>query len=162
MSLQPNDFHIIVNDWEIKFIGEMKCYNAAGYHLWTIPALSKGVEGPRWDVWAGDTPPGKYLCGLITETQPQEPPKTWNAYGRYFVDLESLDGNEERSGRAGIGIHGGGSSLHSPLADYQPLTPTYGCIRVHNKDLQTRVLYILNAARDAGGRIFVTVNQPAK
>ena len=36
----------------------------------------------------------------------------------------------------GRDIHGGGSSLADPLAPIQPLTPTQGCTRGHNQDLQ--------------------------
>lgn len=36
----------------------------------------------------------------------------------------------------GRDIHGGGSSLPDPLAPIQPLTPTQGCTRGHNQDLQ--------------------------
>jgi RHS repeat-associated protein len=36
----------------------------------------------------------------------------------------------------GRDIHGGGSSLPDPFAPIQPLTPTQGCTRGHNQDLQ--------------------------
>jgi hypothetical protein len=36
----------------------------------------------------------------------------------------------------GRDVHGGGSSLPDPLAPIQPLTPTQGCTRGHNQDLQ--------------------------
>lgn len=158
-ALKPNDLHVIVNDWESRYIGEAKCYSANGKLLWSIPALCKGVEGSRWDVRSGDTPPGLYAAETITETRSDEPAKTWNAYGRWFIDLVEQEGQESKYGRAGVGWHGGGSSLENPLALKQPLVPTLGCIRSHNVDMDKIVIPALREVRSKGGTMWVTVNQ---
>lgn len=158
-DLKPNDLHVIVNDWESKYVGEAKCYSADGKILWTIPALCKGVEGSRWDVRSGDTPPGLYLCTEVIKTQDNEPAKVWNAYGRYFVDLVEQENQEAKYGRAGVGVHGGGSSLNSPLAPRQGLVPTLGCIRLMNEDLEKLFVPAVQKTQAKGGRVWLTVNQ---
>ena len=54
--------------------------------------------------------------------------------------------------------HGGGSALGAAgaWAPYQPLLPTLGCIRMHNHDLQHRVLPLFRS-----GRVFWSVYQEA-
>lgn len=163
MAKQPDikqgDLHLIVNDWESRFIGEAKCYNSQGKQIWKIPALAKGVDGPRSDIHAGDTPPGLYLAGQIYETMPHEPEHIWRSYGKWCVDMVEQEGQEAGVGRAGICLHGGGSGLPDPLADYQELIPTFGCVRMHNRDLDTVVIPCLKAAVAKGYRMWITVNQ---
>lgn len=158
--LNPGDVHVIINDWERRYIGEAKCYTAAGTMLWNIPALCKGVEGNgRWDVRNGDTPPGLYLAGLITETRKDEPTWIWNAYGRWCIDMVEQQGQEESVGRAGICWHGGGTAAPIPLANYQQLVPTLGCVRSHNLDLEMKVVPLLRTLQARGDRMWITVNQ---
>lgn len=157
--LKPNDVHIIINDFETKFIGEAKCYNFSGKQIWKVPALCKGVEGPRWTVRNGDTPPGLYKAGLLVITQDNEPSQVWRSYGKYFIDLIEQYGQEERHGRAGIGWHGGGSAAVDPQADYQQLLPTYGCVRSHNIHLADIVVPQLNKLNSMGASMWITVNQ---
>jgi hypothetical protein len=56
-------------------------------------------------------------------------------------------------------IHGGGTACGWPgaWAPLQPLYPTLGCIRMHNRDLRDRVIPLLQA-----GRIWVSVYQEAQ
>jgi hypothetical protein len=56
-------------------------------------------------------------------------------------------------------IHGGGIACGWPgaWAPLQPLYPTLGCIRMHNRDLRDRVIPLLQA-----GRIWVSVYQEAR
>lgn len=160
LNLKPNDVHVIVNDWEKdRFVGEAKCYSAKGDLMWTIPALCKGVEGPRWDKRNGDTPPGLYKAGAVIETQVGEDAYYWHAYGRWCIDLEEMQGQEEGIGRAGICWHGGGSGCPDPLAPRQQLLPTLGCIRSHNGDLHLLVIPTLNKVIGNGGEMYITVNQ---
>ena len=71
-------------------------------------------------------------------------------------DLEELEGQEARYGRAGIMIHGGGSACGWPgaWAPEQPLVPTLGCVRLRNVDLLHRVLPLTLT-----GTVFVSVFQ---
>lgn len=159
-NLKPNDVHVIVNDWEdSRYVGEAKCYTASGEMLWKIPALCKGVNGPNFDITRGDTPPGLYLAGKLTETQSGEPWKYWAAYGKYFIDLEEQENQEHKHGRSEIGWHGGGTGLSDPLEPLQELIPTYGCIRSHNKDIEKIVVPTLERVRKSGGQMWITVNQ---
>lgn len=77
-AIKPGDVHVVINDWENpeKFVGEAKCYDHTGKLLWKIDALCKGVNGPGFDKVGGDTPPGLYLAGELTETQKWEGPET--------------------------------------------------------------------------------------
>lgn len=56
------------------------------------------------------------------------------AYGCWFTPLIDSHGNEAEHGRAGIGIHGGGSDLPNPFALQQGWEYTLGCIRLQNED----------------------------
>jgi RHS repeat-associated protein len=51
------------------------------------------------------------------------------AYGPNGADIDVGDGLRYRN------IHGGGSSLSNPYDPFQPLTPTHGCTRGHNRDV---------------------------
>lgn len=160
-NLNAADVHVIINDWEEQnhFIGEAKCYSSTGELLWKIPALCKGVTGPDPSVPSGDTPPGLYLAGELIETQSSEPQKTWAAYGKYFIDLVEQENQENQRGRAGIGWHGGGTAAPDPLALLQPLLPTLGCVRSHNKDMEEYVVKTLHQVSHNGGKMWITVNQ---
>lgn len=142
-TLDTNDIHVVINDWESRYIGEAKAYNAAGSILWKIPALCKGVEGARWSVRNGDTPPGLYLAGELFITQDNEPASIWNAYGKYFIDMIEQENQESRYERGGIGWHCGGTAAPDPLASLQQLVPTLGCVRSHNADLAKTVVPLL-------------------
>lgn len=157
--LNKDDIHIIVNDWESKYIGEAKAYSASGKMLWTIPALCKGVEGSRWSIRNGDTPPGLYLAGELIVTKPGEPNQTWSAYGQHCIDLVEQEGQESRYQRGGICWHGGGTAAPDPLARKQQLVPTLGCVRSHNGDLAEIVVPMLQSLNQKGAKMWITVNQ---
>lgn len=158
-KLKPGDIHVIINDWESKYIGEAKAYDATGKLLWKIPALCKGIEGARWSVRNGDTPPGLYLAGELFVTQPGESNQIWSAYGQNCIDLVEQENQETRYNRGGICWHGGGSAAPDPLADQQQLVPTLGCVRSHNGDLKKIVVPLLQALNAKGDRMWITVNQ---
>lgn len=100
---------------------------------WEIPARGYGANGPGWWMTGGDTPPGRYRVGKIHPISADDPQA--NAFGPYFLDLIELEGQEMRHGRAGIGIHGGGSGLADPRAPFQGWKITHGCVRVQNDHL---------------------------
>lgn len=158
-DLKPNDVHVIVNDWEDKYIGEIKCFAANGKLRWQAEALCKGVEGPRWDSRGGDTPPGLYKAGELTETRSDEPQHIWNAYGRYFIDMIECENQEANVGRSGIGCHGGGTAAPEPLAPRQQLVPTLGCVRLRNEAMEKLMVPTLREVRAKGGIMWITVNQ---
>jgi len=153
--MNKKDYHIVADGVQ----GRMKCYDYDGNLKWIIPCLCKGVMGPGSDVQGGDTPPGTYLVGQLTETQSDEPASTWNAFGKFFFDLVELENQEASRGRAGVGVHGGGSASPNPLAENQGLYPTHGCVRLLNKDLRDKFLNTYRYAKKNGGKLYLTVLQ---
>jgi len=154
-----NDHHLVVND-EAE---TCKCFTSFGVMLWEVPALARGQGGDReWTLYATDTPPGLYKIGAIYRDYERNSAPTYSAdrasYGWYSFDLEELEGQEVRHGRAGIMIHGGGTSLGWPgaWAPRQRLVPTLGCVRMHNADLRDKVLPLA-----AKGIVYVSVFQEA-
>lgn len=156
-GFRPGDSHLIVND----ITERAKAFSFSGQLLWEIPCLARG-QGSDYD-WAGvgtDTPPGLYKIGAIYRDYDIDPVPVYSrnvmAYGWYSFDLVELEGQEQRHGRAGIMIHGGGSACGWPGAwePRQPLVPTLGCIRLHNADLRDRILPLT-----ASGAVFVSVYQ---
>lgn len=164
-DLQPGDHHLIAND-----INEtITAYTPSGVKLWTVPCLCRGQGGEaEWSRTAEDTPPGLYRINKLGiykdyETHPNPGYYTQNrkAYGWYSFDLIGLEGQEgpdSKPYRDGIMIHGGGSACGWPSAwaPRQPLFPTLGCIRMHNQDLQARILPLLTL-----GNVYVSVLQEA-
>jgi len=151
-NLHPSDFHIVVSHAK----RTAKAFNALGILKWNIPALTEGVADDV-DLVGGDTPLGLYRLGQITQTQPDEPRGIKDAYGPWFIDLVEMENQEASRGRAGVGLHGGGTGLLNPHADRQPLIPTHGCIRVHNGDLKSLVVPLVKHAKAAGGTVYLTV-----
>lgn len=161
----PHDFgfkkgehHVVVND-----INETAtAWRFGGEKLWTIPALARGQYGDREYRRVGsDTPAGLYLAGQIYDdfARVGANPKydrTLAAYGWAFIDMIDLENQETGIGRAGIGLHGGGSVLGWPgaWAACQPLVPTLGCVRCRNADVRDKVLPLARA-----GRLFISVFQ---
>lgn len=134
--LKVGDFHLVANGKS----GLIKCYDHVGDLKWTKSVLAKGWAGPSTHVTGGDTPPGLYILGTLYISKPWEPRKIWAAYGKYCYDMEEQENQENKRGRAGISVHSGGSGLSKPLAPYQPLTHTSGCLRMHNKTMREFVV----------------------
>ena len=158
-DMGPHDLHVVVADYETRHVGSAQCFNASGVRLWQIPAIGKGVNGPSTKVRGGDTPPGLYLAGKITESQPGEPRHLWNQYGRWFIDMIERQEQERSIGRSEIGWHGGGTGLPDPLAPRQRLIATLGCVRSHNEDMHKVVIPALHRCRAEGGQMWITVHQ---
>ena len=82
------------------------------------------------------------------------------AYGCWFIPLVDTHGNEAEHGRAGIGIHGGGSDLPDPFALHQGWEYTFGCLRCQNADLEQIVVPFVNFIRSHGGILTLSVVWP--
>lgn len=157
-GFKDNDCHLIVNDWSEL----MTAYDFHGNKLWEIPCLARGQSGDRvyWEN-SSDTPPGLYKLGTVYrdwESYGDNTPDNQNtrSYGWYTFDMEELEGQERRHNRAGICLHGGGSSCGWPgaWAPHQRLTPTLGCVRIYNQDLRDKILPLITK-----GTVFVSVYQ---
>lgn len=147
-GFKSGDYHLVMSDRT----EEIKAFDYTGKLLWKAPALAKGVNGDDWRHVGADTPPGIYRLGTVyrdIETGNLDP-----AYGWYTFDMEDLEDQETGIGRSGICLHGGGSGCPDPQAEYQPLLPTFGCVRMRNQDLRDRVLPLYNS-----GTVFLSVFQ---
>ena len=158
--VQPGDTYLLVNDRD----QDMEAYDHSGKFLWKLPCLARGQGADTdWSHTNTDTPPGLYKLGQLYADYEQNPnppcSDTAMAYGWYSFDLEELEGQEIKAGRAGIMLHGGGSACGWPgaWAAQQPLHPTLGCIRIHNADLRDKVL-----PRYRQGTVYVGVFQEKK
>jgi hypothetical protein len=158
-TLGPNDIHIVVADSEQFYESSMKIFDAKGNELHKLRCLAKGVNGADFSRPRADTPPGLYKLGTLYTTQSSEPAHVWRAFGKYFLDMEGQEQNEEKYGRAGCGLHGGGSGSPSPLAPDQGLYRTWGCVRVLNRDLENIIVPLYQKARGKGGTVWMTVYQ---
>lgn len=159
LGFRPGEHHVVVNDRQ----QEATAFTHDGRRVWKVPALARGQNGDgEWRRRASDTPPGLYLTGKVYRDWQENPRPVQSgerlAYGWVSLDLIDLEGQETNNARAGIMVHGGGSALGWPgaWAPLQELLPTLGCVRMHNQDLQQRVLPLLDT-----GRLFWSVYQEA-
>jgi hypothetical protein len=157
-TLKPADVHIVVSDSESKQESEMQIYSADGKLLYRLRCLAKGQHAD-YKIPKGDTPPGLYKLGQLHETQQSEGWHIWRSFGKYFLDMEGQEQNEEKYGRAGCGVHGGGSGCANPLAPDQGLLPTHGCVRVLNRDMEQVIVPLYRKTRSNGGTVWMTVHQ---
>jgi GH24 family phage-related lysozyme (muramidase)/lipoprotein-anchoring transpeptidase ErfK/SrfK len=155
-----SDSHVVVNDGT----ETAKAYDVDGRLLWEIPALARGQgRENQYQETSTDTPPGIYrIAKKIYRDYEQDPSPTYSAdrcsYGWYSFDLEDLEMQERRFGRAGIMVHGGGTACGWPgaWAPLQPLHSTLGCVRLHNQDLRDKLLPLVEK-----GTVYVSVYQEA-
>lgn len=160
-NINSGDYHLIVND----DTETVKIYDSLGALLRKLPARAKGVRGPSTRVWGGDTPPGLYKLGVLYISKLWESRTgVWFPYGKYCWDMVEQEGQENERGRAGICLHGGGSYAPDPLASYQKLTHTHGCVRMHNKHLEDYILPLTHVKRYGfwvrrGNTVWVSVYQ---
>jgi hypothetical protein len=159
-GFSEKDTHLIVNDK----VETMRAFSHDGKMLWQIPCLARGQGADNnWLEYATDTPPGLYKLGTIYNDYVKfgkNPAydRTLAAYGWVFYDMVELEGQERRYGRAGIGLHGGGSALGWPgaWAPNQRLVSTHGCLRIRNNDLIEKILPLYNK-----GTVYISVFQEA-
>jgi len=162
-DLKAGDHHLVLDDKAETVTG----FDHKGERLWTVAALARGQSTETdWHSRASDTPPGLYKIGAIYRDYEADPSNTFSterrAYGWYSFDLIGLEGQEgpgSRDGRDGIMLHGGGSACGWPGAwlPLQPLYPTLGCIRMHNRDLRDLVLPLAGL-----GTIYISVWQESR
>lgn len=160
-SLKEGDYWLQVRDYESENLSEMVCFEFCSVlkTVWKKDCLAKG-QTSDWTVFSGDTPVGLYKLGHCWIAEDSEI-SILKPYGKYCFDMISIEDAEIAVGRSGICLHGGGSNLGYPkcVEPYQPLVPTFGCIRAYNQDLAT-VIYDLWLETQANGNdIWITVIQ---
>ena len=170
--MSPGDYHLVVNA-TVDYRESAKLFDHKGKLLKMMPCMTMGSNGPRTDVPSGDTPAGLYHVSYIQRTLPEESAyDVWSRYGEWYIDLYDDEGQERNVGRAGIGLHGGGSRLGVDpddrwrplkkrgwaLAPVQQLVPTNGCIRMHNTDLDY-LAQRFGQALNSGSACWITVVQ---
>ena len=157
-GFKRGDSHLIVND-----ISEtVKAYSFEGQLLWELPCLARGQGSDfEYKLTNTDTPPGLYRIGTIYRDYDQFGSRpnfnrTLMSYGWYSFDLEELENQERRYGRAGIMIHGGGSACGWPgaWAPMQKLFATHGCVRMYNQHLREKLFPLTQT-----GTVYVSVYQ---
>lgn len=161
-GFKPGDHHLVAN----AATQTIKCYSHSGKQLWEYPCLADG-QHPNWRATGGDTPPGLYKIGAVYNDydrfadNPSYPPfsRELRSFGWVSFDMIDLEGHEDGNNRAGIMLHGGGTACGWPgaWARFQPLYPTFGCLRMRNQDLLLHVLPLLNS-----GTVFISVWQDDK
>ena len=157
-GFRPGDHHLIVND----ITETIKAFNFDGTLLWELPCLARGQGSDHeFKLTNTDTPPGLYRIGAVYRDYDRvgstpNYDRTLMAYGWYSFDLEELENQEAKYGRAGIMIHGGGSACGWPGAwqPMQPLYATHGCVRMHNKHLRENLFPLTKA-----NKVYVSVYQ---
>jgi hypothetical protein len=122
-------------------------------------ARNDTVRPGQYGKW-GHCPPGWYRLGPVVNTGRSV------KFGPHFVGLFDTTGSTgagtrhvggmKRYGRAGIGIHGGGTGLKSPLAPSQGWLRTLGCVRMQNSRLETLV-ELLRWTEGGGGTCWIRV-----
>jgi len=160
-GFKKGDSHLIIND----AVETMKAFSFEGKLLWEIPCLARGQYSDyEWKIQRADTPPGLYKLGKLYNDYALYGDKgmydrTLIAYGWAFYDLIELENQEAGNGRAGLGIHGGGSALGWPgaWAPNQKLVPTFGCVRCRNFDLIHKILPLYKQ-----GTVFCSVWQESQ
>jgi hypothetical protein len=159
-QLKATDHHLVMDDRA----ETITAFNANGKQLWKVAALGRGQSSETdWRSRSSDTPPGLYKLGTVYRDYEADRTATFSAdrraYGWYSFDMIGMEGQEgpgSRDGRDGIMLHGGGSACGWPGAwlPLQPLHPTLGCIRMHNRDLRDLVLPLTGL-----GTVYVSVWQ---
>jgi hypothetical protein len=112
-----------------KRVGKLVAYNQDAV-VFECPALGLSVghaKNPKRDAtrFRGDTPLGEYALTSVRNRGVYT-----RGIGRYSVHLDPVAGEAltaERNGRTGLLIHGGRGD--------QKLVPTFGCIRLLDKDM---------------------------
>jgi hypothetical protein len=151
--------------------GLLKLYMADGSmrHVWHARDVGIGNEGIGNADQYGHyckVPPGiDYVLGAPQFCGPNSDHGA--GYGWWFTPInDNAAGTLAEYGRAGLGLHGGGSGSPAPFSAYQGWYDTLGCIRLQNADngmeepapgtLVAAVQYI----QRAGGTVYLDVVWP--
>jgi hypothetical protein len=147
MELKPGDLHLCYSEAARK----LKVFNDMGRELFECECRNSTVNNGTYGHF-GNCPPGEFVLGhpVFKNTVP---------FGPWFISVNDYDGHTSMQhwGRAGIGIHGGGSGLADPFADHQGWTITEGCLRCQNIDLK-HLVQLVSRAQKAGRRCYITVS----
>ena len=145
------DLHLLFN----AAFRQLRCHGGAGEFHWSVQARGEGefADQTRKN---GNTPFGRYWCGTPEAIPATD--KDSKSYGPWFIALQPEAG--VAPGRTGLGIHGGGADLATPLASLQGWETTYGCIRMQNADLD-RVVKAIEYTAKTGGAVLLTVDWTA-
>jgi hypothetical protein len=157
-GFKSGDHHIIVND----ITETAKAFAFGGKLLWEVPCLARGQGSDfEFKLPRTDTPPGLYRIGAVYRDYDRvganpSYDRTLMSFGWYSFDLEELENQERKFGRAGIMIHGGGSACGWPgaWAPMQKLFATHGCVRMHNQHLREKLFPLTKT-----GKVYVSVFQ---
>lgn len=144
MKIEPNDLHAEFN----AAAERLQVYAANGKKVFDCEARNRTVNPGEGHF--GHLPPGEFKLGrpVAKGTVP---------FGKYFVPIEDYQGQDTMQdfGRAGIGIHGGGSGLTDSFSPQQGWQITEGCVRLQNEDLEGLVALVI-AAQSKGGSVYFT------
>lgn len=175
--------HLIFN----RPTGKMKVFEP-DRSLWDVidgggDAWGDGVDADRPYGYKWPCPPGHYILDVPQSITPPIPSEgSWQipVLDMPSSDVTTLlaahDASQQGSnlsvggvalplgqlayyGRSAIMIHGGGSNLQNPYADYQELCKTEGCTRLHNADLARLARYLL-ANADGNTVVYSIVGDP--
>lgn len=125
------------------FIQQPEDPNAA---MMIVPAETDVVSSSKPGAQDG------FITYDVNSVQGAQPDTAYGPSGSY------LDNGDTR----GRDVHGGGSSLANPLASDQPLTPTLGCTRACNSDVQSFGRMIDNFKNTHGASVlFLRVGTPS-
>jgi hypothetical protein len=116
------------------------------------------ADGTQADPYGRDCkcPPGLYFVGAPTACAKRNPDGSVTtqhdddaAYGCWFTPLYDDPTSDafQKHGRAGIGIHGGGSAAPDPFALKQGWYATLGCLRLQNVDNEETHVPFINYVR---------------
>ena len=85
-------------------------------------------------------PRGSLPNGLYTHVHAEVTNGAYGpAYGNFYITSGDPRGRD---------LHGGGSGLPDPYADYQGWVPTYGCLRMQNADGVQLAQMIIDSGND--------------
>lgn len=112
-------------------------------------------------------PPGDYLIGTPVACATRDAAGTIEqhhdddpSYGCWFTPLDDTDPDDAfaKHGRAGIGIHAGGSGLPAPFALQQGWYETLGCLRLQNGDNEQIFVPYVRYIKGEGGLVACKVS----
>jgi hypothetical protein len=153
------------------FIKGAESFGKSDGLLHTLTAHDVGVsDGQLSDPYGHDCkcPPGAYGVGRPQACATRLPDGTVRinnsddrAYGCWFIPLIDVFDVWGPHGRAGIGLHGGGSDLPDSFAlPNQGWEYTFGCIRLQNGDLENTLVPFVDWIFNNGGTLSIEVYWP--